>query len=191
MRPTREELRPWLRSATGGKILVLEPFATKIELEHIARTLARICRFGGMLASCSFYSVASHSVCVSHLVRDELAAAALLHDATEAFMGCDMPGPLKLQFPTFRALEHQWQLAIEQRFGFEPAAFSVPEIKRADRIAQETERRDLLVAPYVDAKGWDPRGTTEKPADFAITPDQSVELAAEKFYRRAVELGLS
>src|SRR6185503_5589264 len=66
-----------------------------------ARPLANLSRFGGHTRA--FYSVAQHSVIVSQLVEErggdaEDAFAALMHDATEAYLG-DMPHPIKHRSP--------------------------------------------------------------------------------------------
>ena len=102
-----------------------------------------MCRFGGH--SRSFYSVAQHSVIVSELVEQrggdtEDVFAALMHDATEAYLG-DMPHPLKHRSPlgtAFKAAEDHLEQAIRERFRIKP---DVPEIKRADRALLATERR--------------------------------------------------
>jgi len=75
------------------------PFATPgpIPIEVIARSLSRICRFGGHLRE--FYSVAQHSYLVASLVAPELRAHALLHDAGEVVIG-DIVSPLKDELDT-------------------------------------------------------------------------------------------
>jgi hypothetical protein len=67
--------------------------ANHIDIDDIAHSLSMNCRFNGHCDK--FYSVAEHSVNVSELVRPEWALAALLHDATEAYMP-DVNKPLKL-----------------------------------------------------------------------------------------------
>ncbi len=73
-----------------------------VSLERCAKTLARICRYGGNIPDESpvlLYSVAQHSVLVSRLIEfwgfsSQEQAAGLLHDVHEALMG-DVPTPVK------------------------------------------------------------------------------------------------
>jgi uncharacterized protein len=90
------------------------------------------------------YSVAQHSVIVSELVERrggaEDAFAALMHDATEAYLG-DMPHPIKRRSAlgaAFRAAEERLEQVLRERFAIKP---DVPEIKGADRALLATERR--------------------------------------------------
>jgi 5'-deoxynucleotidase YfbR-like HD superfamily hydrolase len=134
----------------------------------------------------AFYSVAQHSVIVSELVEQhggdaEDAFAALMHDATEAYLG-DMPHPLKHRSAlgaAFRAAEDHLDRAIRDRFRIKP---DVPEIKRVDRALLATERRAS------SAENWHwPELESIEPLDLELTawsPDQ----AAEAFARRYAQL---
>jgi 5'-deoxynucleotidase YfbR-like HD superfamily hydrolase len=136
----------WFVTATGKTAFVLSPDESDIDIVDIAIGLSRICRFGGHLKpEVPFYSVAQHSVLVSHIVPEELALRALLHDAAEAYLG-DVIRPLKMVLaPIYKPLEEAWELAIGRRFELGPAlAHMHPAIKRADNIALATERRDLV-----------------------------------------------
>src|SRR5690606_24523800 len=76
----------------SGKVVDLFNFRTEdVDLRDIARGLSNESRFGNQTV---FYSVGQHSVILSKVVPDHLAAAALLHDAAEAYLG-DVPVPLK------------------------------------------------------------------------------------------------
>ena len=82
-----------------------DPVARQIDviaLEDIAHGLAYQCRFNGQTKT--FYSVAQHCLMVADLVSDELRAAALLHDAAEAYLG-DMVKPLKALIPDYGSIE--------------------------------------------------------------------------------------
>ena len=68
----------------------------------IAHALSNICRYTGH--TYRFYSVAQHSVLVSHVLPEEFQLAGLLHDIGEAFVG-DLASPVKKDMPTFKALE--------------------------------------------------------------------------------------
>ncbi|MEI6061455.1 MAG: HD domain-containing protein, partial [Bacteroidota bacterium] len=86
---------------------ILNPKPDMFHIEDIANALANICRFGGQVPI--FYSVADHSLRVCQMVQSEdadprLALTALLHDASEAYLG-DVITPLKLQLSEYRAIE--------------------------------------------------------------------------------------
>lgn len=115
----------------------------KINVEDIAHALSMLCRYGGH--SHEFYSVAEHSVLMSRyfeaLGDNDLARAALLHDATEAYMG-DLVRPIKLQMPRYQEVEANLQFAIFNRFGL---TWDMPlAIKNADLRICNDERLVLM-----------------------------------------------
>ena len=134
---------PYLQTVSGRFVNPFDPDPDQLDAADIARALANVCRFGGHARS--FYSVAQHSVIVSELVEArggdaEDAFAALMHDATEAYLG-DMPHPIKHRSPlgaAFKAAEDHLEAAIRDRFAIRA---DVPEIKRVDRALLATERR--------------------------------------------------
>lgn len=107
--------------------------------EDIAHALARLCRFTGHTNQ--FYSVAQHSVLVSRLVVPEHRLAALLHDASEAYLG-DVSMPLKSLLPEYRQIERRVQGAIMAHFGLPPEL--PPEVKYADMQMLALERSKLM-----------------------------------------------
>ena len=125
------------------------PEAITFDLEDIAHNLARVCRFGGAVDE--YYSVASHSVYVAREVERanhplHVVRGALLHDATEAYLG-DMVSGLKRMMPEYRALERRYAHAIEAQYGV--VFDGVAAIKDADLRARLSEIRDLFVErPY-------------------------------------------
>jgi hypothetical protein len=129
----------WFQTHTGIEFYPNDPRPEEVVIEDIAHALARICRFGGHTRG--FYSVAQHSVIVSQIVPESLALAALLHDATEAYIG-DMVRPLKYSIPQYLVIEDRLWDVIAARFNL-PRILPA-EIKHADNIALVTERRDLL-----------------------------------------------
>jgi uncharacterized protein len=134
---------PFLQTVSGRWVNPFDPDPAQLDAGDIARALANQCRFGGHCRV--FYSVAQHSVIVSRLVEErggdvQDVFAALMHDATEAYLG-DMPHPLKHRSPlgaAFKEAEDHLEVAIRERFAIKA---DVPEIKRADRALLATERR--------------------------------------------------
>src|SRR5918999_1775532 len=139
---------PYIQTASGRWVNPFDPDPSQLDAGDIARALANVCRFGGH--SRAFYSVAQHSVLVSRLVEErggdaEDVFAALMHDATEAYLG-DMPHPLKHRSAlgaAFREAEGHLEQAIRDRFGIRP---DVPEIKRVDRALARTNALQRLSA---------------------------------------------
>lgn len=80
-------------TASGKQINLLDPKPEQICLHDIAKGLSNICRFGGQLEH--FQSVAKHTLLVWYLAPPRLKRAALLHDASEAYLG-DIIKPLKV-----------------------------------------------------------------------------------------------
>jgi uncharacterized protein len=172
---------PYLQTVSGKWVNPLDPDPEQFDIQDIARALGNLCRFGGHCRA--FYSVAQHSVVVSRLVEErggdaEDAFAALMHDATEAYLG-DMPHPLKHRSPLgapFRAAEERLEAAIRARFAIRA---EVPEIKRADRALLATERR----AFSDEAWHW-PELEGVEPLELELTawpPDEAARTFAERF----------
>ena len=149
--------------------------ADEIEIKDIAHALSNICRFTGHTKV--FYSVAQHSVMVSHLVPEEHALCGLLHDAGETYTG-DIARPIKLSLdliaPAWRKFEDHIDGVVAERFGLPyPRPFC---IKQADMVAVMTEKRDLLTDPH--KQDWGPMPE----------PDPNPILALDSFTAHAVFL---
>lgn len=165
----------------GGYFDFERPEQSPIRMADIATALSRICRFGGHCTA--FYSVAQHSVLVSRVVPPEHAAAGLMHDAAEAYMG-DCVKPLKHMLgDAYLAIEGRVEAAIFSRFGL-PYPLS-DAVKHADLRLLRTEKRDLT---RHDTDLWT-RLAEYDPLPDAIFP-LPPELAARLFRERAAELGL-
>lgn len=110
-----EQHEYWMQTVSG---VMFRPYAVTqdmVLLNDIAFALANIRRFNGH--SLQPYSVAQHSVYVSHLVPVQHAMTALMHDATEAYIG-DMASPVKWGQKSFSELEQYiWDAAIAPKFG--------------------------------------------------------------------------
>lgn len=107
----------WMQLYSGRRYHPLDPRVEDIDPIDIAHALSMLCRYGGHITH--FYSVAEHCVLMSRVVPPEDALAALLHDATEAYV-VDVPRPVKRYIPDYKALEERVWLVIAQRFGIDP-----------------------------------------------------------------------
>lgn len=132
----------WMQTFTGRVFYPMAPSPGDVDPVDIAHALSLICRYGG---HCSrYYSVAEHCVLMSGAVSPENALWALLHDATEAYVG-DMVRPLKRAMPAYRAAEDRLMVAICDRFGL---GHTCPgEVKSADNRIILDERAVLMSAP--------------------------------------------
>jgi 5'-deoxynucleotidase YfbR-like HD superfamily hydrolase len=120
---------------TSGKYLdILDPQPEMIDIEDIATGLCHQPRWAGQMPA--FYSVASHSIHVLQMVPEEYRLEALLHDATEAYIG-DMPKPFKKHMPGFQMLEARLDQVIRRKFGLPTVQSKV--VKEADLKALEFE----------------------------------------------------
>jgi hypothetical protein len=79
-------------TAHGRIFFSCDPRAEEVFINDIAKQTSRLCRFGG--GSKHWLSVAEHCWIASHLVPEEFALEALLHDGAEGYIG-DMIRPLK------------------------------------------------------------------------------------------------
>lgn len=128
----------WIETFSGKQIDLISPDPQQFTLEDIFHALCNIPRFGGHTSK--FYSVGSHSYNVAKLVPDHLKFQAIMHDATEAFIG-DMPTPFKRLMPDYQAAEDRLWQAICTKFDL-PYKLD-PLVKQADAIALIHER-DIL-----------------------------------------------
>lgn len=130
---------PWIATFTGKAFCYTQCHPETICVADIVTALSRLPRFLGHTPL--FYSVAEHSYWVAQHVPAECKLEALLHDASEAYLG-DMPKPLKAMMPEYSALEDEVSQAIADRFG---AVYPWPAaVKEADLRMLETEHRDLM-----------------------------------------------
>lgn len=169
---------PWIQTYSGRRFNPTNPNPEAIVIQDIAHALSQQCRFTGH--SKEFYSVAQHSVYVSHICNFEDALWGLLHDASEAYL-IDVPKPLKKsgKFQAYIDFESQMQKAICKRFGLpekEP-----PSVKKADTILLATEARDLMSPRHPDWK------QPEEPLPFPIL-SWSPKEAEQRFIDRFLNL---
>ncbi len=126
----------------GHKVYLQSPRPEDFQPWRTAYGLAHEHRYGGNYGP---YSVAQHAVLASETAARlggtfQQQFAALHHDDTESVLG-DMPHPVKLLCPDFRALEERLEGALEKRYGINLAD---PLIKEVDRIVFCAEIRWLV-----------------------------------------------
>lgn len=172
---------PFIQTRSGFCFYPFDPRPEEVHISDLAAHLSKICRFGG--ACLSFYSVAEHSVRLSHLVSPQNALPALLHDGHEAYTN-DLHLPIKRELPEYRAICQKVHFAVFQRFGLDPDY--ADEIRELDEVLLYTEKRDLM-APC--ERAWqkeDVVAPLEEKLNFTTTwlPEE----AAQKFLKRFWEL---
>lgn len=160
---------PWLQTASGRAFDLVEPMPGMVDFEiDIPEALARIPRFTGHVRG-GAYSVAQHSVIGANALQQEtgrrdLAAAFLLHDAHEAYIGdiatpiglalADLAGhasPMAIKTNTIvRRAIHLMKAQIDQAI-YDAAGIEWPPPNDVTRAVKEmdlrmlaTERRQLL-----------------------------------------------
>lgn len=134
-----------MQTFTGRKFFPLDPRPEDVDIRDIAHSLAMQCRYNGH--STAFMSVAEHCVLISHVVSSENALWALLHDATEAYVG-DMIRPLKIDMPEYRRAENIVMDAIADHFDINPVM--PEEVHEIDTRILLDERATLFDAPAGD-----------------------------------------
>lgn len=132
-----------IRTYSGIYVNVFEPTPEMIRIIDIAHALANQCRFGGHLPE--FYSVAEHSVYCANLVSHQHKLAALLHDASEAYL-LDIPRPIKKRLSNYAEIEDKLMRVIAKKFGFDYPLHE--DIKRADELALTAEWGCLMLKDF-------------------------------------------
>ncbi|MEP1230495.1 MAG: HD family hydrolase [Litorimonas sp.] len=158
---------------SGRRLDLLDPSPFDIEIEDIARGLARVARWNGQTSGDHAFSVAEHSVVVEHLfsqlnpkATDPQRLTALLHDAAEYVIG-DMISPFKNALGLdYKAFEHRLEEAIHLRFGLPP------EIPPA--LKKKIKQCDLYCAWFeaTQIAGFDPVEADQ----FFIPPPKALNL---------------
>lgn len=166
----------YIHTFTGKKFYWETIETNQYDIRDIAHALSLNCRWTGHVRK--FYSVAQHSWLASHLVPREHSLAALLHDASEAYVH-DTPSPLKWflrehDFTMFADLEKKVDIAIFKAFKL--AYPRDPCVKVVDLRLLATESRDLM-------PNSEERTHMIEPYDWNIVP-WSADVAEEEFLRR-------
>lgn len=133
----------WMQTATGRAFWPLDPRIDEICIEDIAHGLSMNCRYGGHCLR--FYSVAEHCVHMAHAAPEGFGLAALMHDASEAYLA-DVIRPIKARLTNYKAIEADLERMIAQRFGL--AWPMPPEVKALDeRIIADEKAQAMAPAP--------------------------------------------
>lgn len=130
---------PWIQTFTGRAVHLLDPSPADVAIEDIAHSLSHICRYTGHVEM--FYSVGEHSLWASFLAPPQHRLAALLHDATEAYVN-DLSKPLKNLLPQYEEIERLHWIAVANKFEL---SHELPaEVKRIDKELLMAEHHVLM-----------------------------------------------
>lgn len=182
---------------SGRRLDLLDPSPLDIEIEDIARGLARVARWNGQTSGHHAFSVAEHSVVVERLfsmlypkARREEKLTCLLHDAAEYVIG-DMISPFKTAIGgNYKTVEARIEEAVNLRYGL-PA-------KTPKRLHKQIKRCDIICA-YFEATQIAGFTHDEAAQFFIVPPDglfieidpQPVVAAEAAFLARFIELDQS
>lgn len=132
----------WIQTYTGIAFDFSDMRVESICIEDIAHALSHVNRYTGHTHYA--YSVAQHSVLVAMRVKElggdqSEVLAALLHDATEAYLG-DVSSPLKRLLPQYNVIEKQLASLIDEKFNLGGMVKNLTaRIKQADLEALASE----------------------------------------------------
>lgn len=176
MPSTSKPPRAWQRMLSGRRLDLLDPSPLDIEIEDIARGLARVARWNGQTSGDHAFSVAEHSVVVETLfgqlypnAAPKERMAALLHDAAEYVIG-DMISPFKAALGyDYRAFEQRLDEAVNRRFGLLA--------KTPPRLKKRIKRCDVICAWFeaTQIAGF----SVEEADQLFITPPKDVQVTID------------
>jgi hypothetical protein len=129
-----------IRTNSGIYMNVFEPSIDMISIEDIGHALSHQCRFGGHLPQ--FYSVAQHSFICQSMIEPEHKLAALLHDASEAYL-LDIPSPIKHRLMDYKEIEDRLMRMIAEKFQFQYPLYK--RIKEIDQQVLQIEWDGLML----------------------------------------------
>jgi len=140
-------------TSQGHVVDFLKPDPSQIHIGDIATGLAREARFTGQTRlDREPYNVALHSlltaaICRVEFNRPDLVGQALLHDASEAYLG-DLNSPAKRLCPEYKVIEKRLMKVIMQKY-LDIDTYD-PVVKQADWMAYCIERAQLMPAKSVE-----------------------------------------
>lgn len=133
-----------IRAHSGLMVNVFNPDPDTLLIEDIAHALSHLCRFGGHTQR--FYSVAEHSIrCADYLSGRAVKLAALLHDASEAYL-VDIPAPIKSALPEYLKIEDKLMKVIADKFGFR---YPLPKaVDLVDKVMLHEEWENIVMDDF-------------------------------------------
>jgi hypothetical protein len=175
----KPRLGDWMQTCHGRQYWPLDPRAEDVSIFDIADALAKLCRYGGHCRQ--FYSVAEHCVLMAFSPRcpPEQRLAALMHDASEAYL-VDIPRPIKKHLAGYADIEDRNMRVIAEKFGFSwpmPAA-----VKMLDEAILLDEQAQAMAPPPA------PWGIAGEPLGVRLQFWRPIE-AAEKFLSAFFQFG--
>lgn len=177
----------YIEIASGARFYVADPRPEDVNLDDIATAISKLCRFGGH--SPYFYSVAQHSVYSCMMAPEGFKRAALLHDATEAYL-VDLPRPIKRMLPGYVELEKGLERVIAEHFGLDELV--PPEVKDVDNRMLVTEAAQFFKRPADCVPWWETMPGNPQPYGLKIQP-WDPEIARAEFldtYAHLVMMGI-
>lgn len=172
-------MKSYIETVTGRHFYFLNPDPEDIEIYDIAHALAMNCRFTGHTER--FYSVAEHSWLMSRMAPEGYEMAALLHDASEAYI-TDVASPIKQHLPDYQEMEDRLMTHIAAKFGFQYPLN--PIIKHLDLTMLSTEAHYLLRSRGDTWDLWEHRKRPVVQHNFrplCMTPQRARQLFLERY----------
>jgi hypothetical protein len=190
--PVNEEGIPvdyWIQTANGHKISFTNMSQNVYDIEDIATSLSRQCRFNGHCTK--FYSVAEHCVHMANVWwaqnKKYGSPACLMHDASEAYV-CDIPTPLKNYLgKSYRDLEAKIMKGIWEQHHIQ-LPYEMTELRKHDHNMLYTEFLALVDKKDKTQANWNFDPFVE-PVDCVIKC-WSPEVARREFLKAAKNFGL-
>lgn len=181
--------RPWMQTRHGHRYYFDDPREGFLTIRDIAYALAGNYRFGGH--GKPRITVAEHSVavCVTVSLRHpgdrKLALAALLHDASEAYLG-DIATPHKSMpdMDGYKTREAATQKCVAAKFKLPVELFSDPRIKAADIDCLAAEAQETMQPLDPGWAAWLAGAVThDVPPPVGWTPEVAEAQFLDTFYR--------
>lgn len=142
----------WIQTYTGQQFYPLDPKLDTIKIMDICHGLSMMNRFNGHTVFP--YSVGQHSLLMSNILMyygrsdDMIQKAALLHDASEAYIS-DLTRPVKNRIPGYREIEARLQKAIYDKYEVSLTPEDEDFLTRADNTMLVLERDQILNTPTI------------------------------------------